>query len=474
MPDIRYVCLSDMHFGADNSLTTSMKAGSSEGDPTQASPVVIRLVECLKDLISKNENPGKPKLILNGDILELALTTDNCAAMAFERFLELIMPPGQEPLFDPTIFYLPGNHDHHLWETARETQYSRYISGIKKGVYLDIPWHATSSFIEDRDPLPAGFLNILAKRVRGTADITFATAYPNFGLLRNDKQKCVLFHHGHFTESIYLMMSTLKTMVFPDRKLPVQVWDIEAENFAWIDFFWSTMGRSGEAGEDVELVYDKMLDPGAFDQVLHNLAGSLVNRFKMPFWNRWIGQRAVTWILDKTAGRYADQERLQPATSLSQEGQKGLKAYLEGLLLEQIKIECKGTVPPGVTFVFGHTHKPFEQAIQSDEYHKPVEVYNCGGWVVDALQPTPTIGGAAVLVDENLDVATVRFYNEAADPKEYSVKVQAADLGGNPFYQRMTSLVEPSRGVWKDFSAEVAEAVRIHRENLRYHVRRKV
>jgi UDP-2,3-diacylglucosamine pyrophosphatase LpxH len=473
MPDICYVCLSDMHFGADNSLMTCMKAGDAEGDPTQASTVVISLVECLRDLISKNENSKKPKLILNGDILELALTTDNRAAMAFERFLELIMPPGQEPLFDSTIFYLPGNHDHHLWETAREAQYSHYISGIKRGVYLDNPWHTTSSFIEEREPLPAVFLNTLGSRVRGTDDITFATAYPNFGLLRDDREKCVLFHHGHFTESIYLMMSTLKTMIFPDRRVPTQVWDVETENFAWIDFFWSTMGRSGEVGEDVELVYDKMLDPGAFDQVLQNLARSLVDRFMMPFWSRWIGRRAMTWGLEKTAGRYADQERLQPTTPLSEEGQQGLRSYIEGPLLEQIKAERKETVPPEVTFVFGHTHKPYEQVIQSDKYLKPLEVYNCGGWVVDAMQPTPVTGGAAVLVDENLEVASVRLYNEATDPKDYSVKVQAATPGSNVFSQRIGSLVDPSHGVWKEFSKETAEAVSIRRENLRAHVKRK-
>ncbi|MBZ5537285.1 MAG: metallophosphoesterase [Acidobacteriia bacterium] len=474
MPDIRYVCLSDMHFGADNSLMTCMKAGSAGGDPTQASPVVISLVGCLRELISKNESPKKPKLILNGDILELALTTDNRAAMAFERFLELIMLPGQEPLFDSTIFYLPGNHDHHLWETAREAQYSHYISGIKKGVYLDNPWHATSSFIEERAPLPAVFLNTLAKRVRGTDDVTFATAYPNFGLLRDDKQRCVLFHHGHFTESIYLMMSTLNTMIFPDRKVPSQVWDIETENFAWIDFFWSTMGRSGEVGEDVELVYDKMLDPGAFDKVLQNLAGSLVERFKMLFWNRWIGRRALFWALEKTAGQYAAQERLQPAGPLSDEGQQGLKLYVEGPLREQIKIERKDTVPPEVTFVFGHTHKPFEQVIESDRYRNPLEVYNCGGWVVDAPQPTPVTGGAAILVDENLDVASLRLYNEATNPNDYAVKVQAATSGSNPFCQRIASLMDPSRGIWKEFSSEAAKAVSICRKNLRYHIRRRV
>ena len=60
-------------------------------------------------------------MILLGDILELALADDNVAAMVFWRFLDLAMPPGRE-LFEK-IIYIPGNHDHHLWESARETQY---------------------------------------------------------------------------------------------------------------------------------------------------------------------------------------------------------------------------------------------------------------------------------------------------------------------------------------------------------------
>ena len=38
MPDIRYVCLSDMHLGADNSILTSIKPNSIETDPMLASP----------------------------------------------------------------------------------------------------------------------------------------------------------------------------------------------------------------------------------------------------------------------------------------------------------------------------------------------------------------------------------------------------------------------------------------------------
>ena len=72
MPGIRYVCLSDMHLGEEDSLLTNLKVASSDVDPTQASPVMISLVECLRHLISHSKGADKPTLILNGDILELA------------------------------------------------------------------------------------------------------------------------------------------------------------------------------------------------------------------------------------------------------------------------------------------------------------------------------------------------------------------------------------------------------------------
>jgi metallophosphoesterase superfamily enzyme len=110
MPDIRYVCLSDMHLGEEDSLLTNLKTASTDPDPSQVSPVLKQLAECLNALISRNETQIKPTLILNGDILELALTTDNQAAMVFERFIELVMAPNGK-LFEKVI-YIPGNHDH--------------------------------------------------------------------------------------------------------------------------------------------------------------------------------------------------------------------------------------------------------------------------------------------------------------------------------------------------------------------------
>jgi hypothetical protein len=65
-------------------------------------------------------------------------------------------------------------------------------------------------------------------------------------------------------------------MVFPDRTVPSAPWDFEAENFAWIDFLWSALGRSGDVGKDVELVYNKLQSRKQLQGLISNLAGGIV------------------------------------------------------------------------------------------------------------------------------------------------------------------------------------------------------
>ncbi|MBW1712903.1 MAG: phosphoesterase, partial [Deltaproteobacteria bacterium] len=79
MPDIKYVCLSDLHLGEEDSLLTNIdKAGNPKFD--KPSPVMRKLFDCIRLLIDKNENKDKeerPTLVLCGDILELALAFMN-------------------------------------------------------------------------------------------------------------------------------------------------------------------------------------------------------------------------------------------------------------------------------------------------------------------------------------------------------------------------------------------------------------
>jgi len=305
-----------MHLGEEDSLLTNLKTASTDPDPSQASPVLKQLVECLNALISHNESPGKPTLILNGDILELALTTDNQAAM----------------------------------------------------------------------------------------------------------------------------------------------------------------GRSGDAGQDIEIIYEKMQDPEQFKKLLANVATGLAKLYDLPGWGDVIEAKLLGSFFDVIVDAVARRERHHTDSVLSQDAEKGLWAYMNGPLRRQILTELKGNMPADVTFVFGHTHKPFQQDMNFKGYPQWVNVYNTGGWVVETVKPAALHGGAVVLVDENLDATSLRLYNESDDPNSYVVKVQEAIHPGednNPFHKRIAGLVDPSADPWKSFSAMVARAASVREQNLRARINEK-
>ncbi len=468
LPDIRYVCLSDLHFGAENSIMSRLVKDDVTVDPTTTSSVVNGLVAALTTLIEANEDKTrKPILILNGDILELALASDNVALMVFELFLDRIFPPLGEPLFDHTILYQVGNHDHHLWETARELQYANLLKELGPDAPLPIPWHTTKLYYqEDTRPVQSELLEQVARRRPHRDGINVRVSYPNMGIRSEDGRTSIVFHHGHFVESMYHLMTTLKTLIFPGRSLPTEVWDIEAENFAWIDFFWSTLGRSGQVGEDVGLIYDMLQSDEAIHKLVGNLAAGITatsTKKGVLASFRWLIRPIVTKALTMAVCRIAARERKIPKTALSRDAETGLMAYLSGPLIKQLASEAPhqdGQLPEQVKFVFGHTHKPFVGTRVVPGLANPVRIFNTGGWVVDTLEVEPLHGANMVLIDENLEVACVRLYNQAADAAAYRVKLDdglPAEQG--PFYERLSGLIRPDDDQWRSFSAAVAELV---------------
>lgn len=469
MANIKYVCVSDTHFGAENSVLTNLETASPEPDPTRASPVMQALVECLRSVLAANTAGVKPTLVMNGDIFEFALASDEQAAMVFQRFLELVMPEGN-PLFDG-IIYLPGNHDHHLWESARETQYVNFLKTRPPAEPLQPPWHATKVFMLDEPAVPAYFPTSLAQRYAHLKELVIRTAYPNFGVKSREGNRLVLFHHGHYTESIYTLMSTLKRMLFPHQKEPEQAWDLEAENYAWIDYFWSTLGRSGQAGLDVALVYDKLQSPEQLDKLLDSLAASLAERWSSSRLGQKIEAAVLRTVLHVIAKHFAGTERQQTEAILTPESEKALSWYVNTPLYNQLLGELKvESLAPDVTFVLGHTHKPFQRDIAFESYPRRVDVYNTGGWTVDAPAPSSAHGGAVVLVDEDMNASSLRMYNEDADAANYRVRVEearGASMAPNPLTTMLRRLVDPARDPWKSFSAAAARSVYLRERNLR-------
>lgn len=469
MSDIRYVCMSDLHFGEKGSLLTNLSQ-DGEPDPLTPSPVLESLVDCLRTLISANQNPApKPTLVLAGDILELALTTTNEAAMAFERFIQLAMPEDPNArLFNNDIVFVPGNHDHHLWEMARESQFVDHVkNNIPAGGEIPVPYHTTPMFSTPK--VQSFFLTRLVRRYAHLGDLTINSAYPNYALLSEDGRRSVVFMHGHFIESLYRLMSKLKTLILTGREEPKHTWDIEAENFAWIDFFWSTLGRSGEVGKDVEMVYKRIRSEEGLKRTLSDIADNLAKEYDLPGWGDKMEAGILKIIFNAVAKRFSSRERKHVATTLSEEATKGLKEYVEGPLTLQSKSERNDALPDDTTIIFGHTHKPLERQMAFKGYAKEFDVINTGGWVVDEVEQRSIIGGSVVLLDDALNVVSLRMYNESAKVADYVVKVGDGIKGGpaNPLADSIGNLVKADQDPWRTFSQRAATAISFRAEHLR-------
>src|ERR1700744_2175423 len=104
MADVRYVVLSDLHLGAENSMLTSLveaPSGTFSVDIDAVSPVLEGLIEGLRVLTAGQEK--RPTLVMAGDILDLALSPDEVSAAVFGAFARLAFGP--DGVFEPRAYY---------------------------------------------------------------------------------------------------------------------------------------------------------------------------------------------------------------------------------------------------------------------------------------------------------------------------------------------------------------------------------
>ncbi len=456
-PQLRYVCLSDMHFGAENSIITKLKREApsriqTSTDTSEASPVLSHLVRCLEKLIGEfSVKEHRPTLILNGDIFEFAIETEQKALMSFESFVPTLQ---SKDLFQKIIF-IPGNHDHHVWEGVRERPVFTYlIQGIVEA---------------GEKPQARKFITSLFHK--GLTHPFGTVHYPNYG----DRQgeKCVIFTHGHFIESIYSLISTLKELLFPGRLRASSLQDLEAENAAWIDFFWSALGRSDNNRDDLQALYEQIQDEEEFDRLLSRLAENIARKYDLLGRRAALKAQAFKQLTDAVEAKLLEGllktllrnvltlERHDTRSALSPDGERGLRTYVSGLLREQLVKENDNRMPSDVTLIFGHTHKPFQKMMNFLGGYRPVKVFNSGGWVVDAKQ---IHGGAVILVDNDLNTVSLRVYDEAAE--KYEVRVKAVE--GHCFSEAVQSWIarDENKGDWRALAEAVQKAVCGRRDNL--------
>jgi UDP-2,3-diacylglucosamine pyrophosphatase LpxH len=452
MTSIRWVCISDLHLGALNSLLTNVTQDGEHVDASGPSPVLEALCACLRSLRQTDQDP--PELVVLGDLFELALTSPEDAASSFSHFITALRPGMSDAAIAPAIRFVPGNHDHHLWSRASDDRYLRLLAENGTTAPTASDRHATH-LLPSNDPVPVRdrFVEILATRGDSGTGVTVAQSYPNLGLVTDAGDRSVILSHGHFIEPLYRMMSLLDKVFGTPRTGAIEAWQLEADNGGWIDFFWSSMGDSGDIMRVTRALYESLQST----ETIHAEIAAIERAIKLaggPRVRADAEAHAVAGLLRAGIGT-AIRERHHGGAILSAHAEEGLTSYLSGPVATQTTAEIGN--PGEMTFVFGHTHKPFIEERTMPGFSSPVAVVNTGGWVVDAPQVEPLKGASLVLIDDQLNVAAVRCYAEGPDASSYRVRVEPShSTGTNPLADQLCTTIDPDREPW----ASLAQAIR--------------
>src|SRR5262249_1254278 len=156
------------------------------------------------------------------------------AAMVFQRCIEALFPEDGPDLFSRELVFLPGNHDHGLWQPIKEQIQLAAVQENAQGYESEFPL-VTKLFAQPTHCSP--LLTGLCRSIPHLASAEVRVAYPNWGL--KGGSSTVILHHGHFVESIYRAMSYIRRRLSGSDR-PMTVERLEAENGGWIDFGWST------------------------------------------------------------------------------------------------------------------------------------------------------------------------------------------------------------------------------------------
>jgi len=136
---LKYIVIYYLHLGEEDSLLTQNKKGSNE--------LLQAFSDCMADLLYHfNGNQELPKLVLNGDILGLAFSTYPESLSAFHHFVKAMTV--QNKICDKVI-YIPGNHDHHIWQLTMEDDYQQKLLDRTADSKFPERKAATGSLYED-------------------------------------------------------------------------------------------------------------------------------------------------------------------------------------------------------------------------------------------------------------------------------------------------------------------------------------
>ena len=449
---LKYVCISDLHAGALTSLLTDLP----DRDPSVASPVTRAFAAAFGAFLSRTNRGGKdaPQLILLGDVFDLQFSDRAAAAASARTYLSALWETNG---LSPDVIATAGNHDHALWTDARlALEANAFTVKSPSPEYRS----ATPAFSEEPGAQSRLLDAVLTSAGFGRVDLR----YPNLGF--HNAERAVFLHHGHFIETEYRLISALKDALSGMPRTSITAEDLAAENAGWIDFAWSSFGDAAGLGGDAERLYQNMLTSTGFRRLSRRWAEKLADALggALPM----SGNRKVRDVLgllsevgmDTTLGRFRDTERYAEVDALTPGGREGLAWYLGGPGRGQIDAELK-ELPQDLAFVFGHTHKPFEARLAAPGLPAPVRVYNTGGWTLNGPRLDNAEGAAMVLIDDDLNTASVRLFNTPRNGKVVPAHVEMlsnGSAGEQHFLEDIRDWLDGSEREWSNLAEIVCSA----------------
>ncbi|MEP2990754.1 MAG: metallophosphoesterase [Parasphingorhabdus sp.] len=445
---ISHVVLSDLHLGARDSLLTHVHGSGEIADGP--SEVMKAFANGLHETLSDQK---RPQLVLLGDALDLGLTPFGDVSKSFLQLVDAFYPSDGPDLFDREIIYVAGNHDHHLWRIAQD---NGFLSALESG---KIPGDLES--VTNIFGTPSHRCRLMESLFAHRPHLTDASvkiAYPNWGLSDGKTGRAVVMHHGHYLDGMYRALSNARGFLSDNEPRPATMRQLEQENGPWIDFLWSDLGSAGDIGTEIGSLYEVMLSAGAS----HDFAESLARRItgglnakmginpKMPLKYGVTLDNLIRAGVDLTAGRAAERQRDGYGHVLGETEIEDIGWFLGTPLAHQMRQEL-ADMPREMSFIFGHTHKPFQDELLVDGYDIPVGIFNTGGWVLDEPTLMPVQGCAAMLVSDELEVASLRLFNDPTDGVMAPVRVEGSGRI-NRLVDETAEAVERASAHWADFS----------------------
>ena len=258
--------LSDLHLGFPQSRLTVPYEDSTTYDKFIENTIFSKV----KDTLKLNESIDY--LILCGDIMDFSLNTYADSYKEASKFFRSVARSknGKYPLFR-NIIYIPGNHDHNIWELVQYERY--YIRRLKNG-YLPSKFRYIQSGIlnvqsselyipeVDLKNNSYGNLDTLLGLFKPFCEndhdlispIPINIVYPNLYIKTSNDN--ILLTHGHFFFTPWVLVTEIfpKTLgINPDL---MSLKDLEEINSPLIKLFWDSLGQSGKLTDSIKDIYN--------------------------------------------------------------------------------------------------------------------------------------------------------------------------------------------------------------------------